>query len=583
MAEKSVVDQVKESTDIVDVISEYVDLEKRGNNYVGLCPFHNEKTPSFNVYKDTGSYYCFGCRANGSVIDFYMEMENLPFNEALQSLGERSGIKVKHKQTNVNSKELQLIKMHEIMVDNYHNILVATAEGKDALNYLLERGFTFEQIKKEKIGFAPNIKDSTIQLLENLKFSKEMMFQAGLVARNEETFEYFDRFRNRIMIPIKNHKGKYVAFTARALGDDTPKYLNSPETDIFHKSSIIFNLSDAYKVIQDEKEVILMEGHMDVLKVKNTSIKNVVATMGTSVSLKQIEILKRVSKNITLMFDGDEAGKNATQSVGEKILEQKGNPYVIALQTDMDPDEFIEKHGEESFEKYIYENRDHFIIYDAKEKLKNSKRNDLKFSEYLNHSIQLLKYIDNEVEQSRLVKQISELYEVDAELIHRQLPKKQRRRDNKTTFSSPSVTRVTSREFKEKHIMHTLINNKERMQYFTSNFDLDLFQTSGYHDIINKLVEYFSEFDTFDKQMFISYIDPELITCLEHIIATDLPVLEEQELNDYIQAICGISSSSGEKNNLIKEIEQAELIGDDERALELFNQLIELQKFPKSK
>ncbi|MDK6862602.1 DNA primase [Nosocomiicoccus ampullae] len=583
MAEKSVVDQVKESTDIVNLISEYVDLEKRGNNYVGLCPFHNEKTPSFNVYKDTGSYYCFGCRANGSVIDFYMEMENLPFNEALQSLGERSGIKVKHKQTNVNSKELQLIKMHEIMVDNYHNILVSTAEGKEALNYLLKRGFTLEQIKKEKIGFAPNIKDSAIQLLENLKFSKEMMYQAGLVARNEETFEYFDRFRNRIMIPIKNHKGKYVAFTARALGDDTPKYLNSPETDIFHKSSIIFNLSDAYKVIQDEKEVILMEGHMDVLKVKNTSIKNVVATMGTSVSLKQIEILKRVSKNITLMFDGDEAGKNATQSVGEKILEQKGNPYVIPLQTGMDPDEFIEKHGEESFEKYIYENRDHFIVYDAKEKLKSSKRNDLKFSEYLNHSIQLLKYIDNEVERSRLVKQISELYEVDAELIHRQLPKKQRRRGNKTTFSSPSVTRVTSREFKEKHIMHTLINSKERMRYFTSNFDLNLFQTNGYHDIINKLVEYFSEFDTFDKQMFISYIDPELITCLEHIIATDLPVLEEQELNDYIQAICGISSSRGEKNNLIKEIEQAELIGDDERALELFNQLIELQKFPKSK
>ena len=583
MAEKSVVDQVKESTDIVDVISEYVDLEKRGNNYVGLCPFHNEKTPSFNVYKDTGSYYCFGCRANGSVIDFYMEMENLPFNEALQSLGERSGIKVKHKQTNVNSKELQLIKMHEIMVDNYHNILVATAEGKDALNYLLERGFTLEQIKKEKIGFAPNIKDSSIQLLENLNFSKEMMFQAGLIARNEETFEYFDRFRNRIMIPIKNHKGKYVAFTARALGDDKPKYLNSPETDIFHKSSIIFNLSDAYKVIQDEKEVILMEGHMDVLKVKNTSIKNVVATMGTSVSLKQIEILKRVSKNITLMFDGDEAGKNATRSVGEKILEQKGNPYVIPLQTGMDPDEFIEKHGEESFEKYIYETREHFIIYDAKEKLKHSKRNDLKFSEYLNHSIQLLKYIDNEVEKSRLVKQISELYEVEEELIHRQLPNKERRQNNKQNFNSPKVTRVTSREFKEKHIMHTLINSKQRMQYFNSNFKLDLFQTSGYYDIIYKLLEYFSEFDTFDKQMFLSYIEPELITCLENIIATDLPVLEEQELNDYVQAICGISSSSGKKNNLIKEIEQAELIGDDERALELFNQLIELQKFPKSK
>ena len=473
--------------------------------------------------------------------------------------------------------------MHEIMVDNYHNILVATAEGKDALNYLLERGFTLEQIKKEKIGFAPNIKDSSIQLLENLNFSKEMMFQAGLIARNEETFEYFDRFRNRIMIPIKNHKGKYVAFTARALGDDKPKYLNSPETDIFHKSSIIFNLSDAYKVIQDEKEVILMEGHMDVLKVKNTSIKNVVATMGTSVSLKQIEILKRVSKNITLMFDGDEAGKNATRSVGEKILEQKGNPYVIPLQTGMDPDEFIEKHGEESFEKYIYETREHFIIYDAKEKLKHSKRNDLKFSEYLNHSIQLLKYIDNEVEKSRLVKQISELYEVEEELIHRQLPNKERRQNNKQNFNSPKVTRVTSREFKEKHIMHTLINSKQRMQYFNSNFKLDLFQTSGYYDIIYKLLEYFSEFDTFDKQMFLSYIEPELITCLENIIATDLPVLEEQELNDYVQAICGISSSSGKKNNLIKEIEQAELIGDDERALELFNQLIELQKFPKSK
>ena len=583
MANQSVTEQVKESVDIVDLISEYVDLEKRGSNYLGLCPFHNENTPSFNVNREKGFYYCFGCQASGSVIDFYKEMENLSFSEALRDLGNRAGLKIKYKQENINSKDLQLIKMHEHLVDLYHEILTETKEGETALKYLLDRGFTLEQIKREKIGLSPNMSDGTIKVLEKLGYSKEMMYQAGLVARNEETFQYFDRFRNRIMIPIKNHKGRYVAFTARALGDDHPKYLNSPETDIFHKSRLIFNLSDSYKVIQDRKEVIMMEGHMDVLKVKGTNIKNVVGTMGTSVSKEQIEILKRVTQNITLMFDGDKAGKNATTSVGEKILEMQANPYVISLPSGMDPDEYIEKYGRESFENYIKENRDHFILYDAKEKLKDSKDNDLMFTENLNRSIQLLKYVQNEVEESRILRGLSDLYEIEADLIKRQLPKRKNVRKPKETFHRPSILDVTSREFKERHIIHTFINDKSTLETFKTKLDSELFQTEGYYGIIKNLMEYFSEFDTFDKQMFLSYIDHEQLSNLERILDTDLPILGESELNDYVNAISGMSSSSGEKNRLIKEIEQAELIGDDTRALELFSQLIELQKSPKSK
>ena len=576
---KQTIEEIREKTDIVSVISEYIDLEKKGNNYLGLCPFHNEKTPSFNVNPEKDFYHCFGCKAHGSSIDFVMEMDHLDFQQAVQKLGQKVGVDVEISKSEMNSKDMQLIAMHNIMIELYHHILVQTTEGEAALQYMLDRGFTLEDIKKEKIGLSPNMSDFAIKALSEKGYSNEAMFQAGILSRNEETFSYFDRFRNRIMIPIKNHKGNFVGFTSRSLDGSAPKYLNTPETALFQKRRLFYNLFDAFKMIRSKNEVFLMEGHMDVLKVKTTKVKNIVGLMGTSLSNEHVEILKRSCDNVTLMFDGDTAGQTATKSIGENLIKSGLNVYVIPLSEGQDPDELIVEKGVEAFEKYVYENKISFVLYLAEKSIKEAKGNDLLFTERLTELIELLKYINDDIEQSRLVKEIAEIFEVDREVIFKRLPN----RRNTIRQVNPSVIRnittTSPRDFKEKMLLKTFINEKEYLDRFIQGYEVEIFNSIGNYGIFNKLVEYYSAEEIFDISHFYSYLDEDQMTIINDLMNINLPIIDSiSQLDDYINDLSGIKNSMKDREKLQEEIEEAELLGDMNRQLELLQQLIELDQ-----
>ncbi len=312
--DQSTINEIKDKTDILDVVSEYVKLEKRGRNYIGLCPFHDEKTPSFTVSEDKQICHCFGCKKGGNVFQFIQEIKDIPFTEAVKELGDRVNIQVdvpNHSQAGgthqIASEDLQMIEMHELMQAYYHYALVKTVEGEAALNYLKERGFSDEMIEKRKIGYAPDNATFCHDFLEKKGYDIELAYEAGLLSRNEENFSYYDRFRDRIMFPLQNAQGRTVGYSGRTYTDQEPKYLNSPETPIFQKRRLLYNLDKARRSIRKIDEIMLLEGFMDVIKSDQAGLHQVVATMGTQLSQEHITVVKKLTNNITLMFDGDSA------------------------------------------------------------------------------------------------------------------------------------------------------------------------------------------------------------------------------------------------------------------------------------
>lgn len=276
---EEVVEQIRTSSDIVEVIGEYVQLRKQGRNYFGLCPFHGENSPSFSVSSDKQIFHCFGCGEGGNVFSFLMKMEGLAFTEAVQKLGERNGIAVAEytsgqgQQEDISDDTVIMQQAHELLKKYYHHLLVNTEEGNEALSYLLNRGITKEMIEKFEIGYASPAWDAATKILQKRGLSLSSMEQAGLLIRSEKDGSHYDRFRGRVMFPIYTLQGKVIAFSGRALGDDTPKYLNSPETPIFHKSKLLYNFHQARPFIRKRGQVVLFEGYADVLAAVKSGVE----------------------------------------------------------------------------------------------------------------------------------------------------------------------------------------------------------------------------------------------------------------------------------------------------------------------
>ncbi|WP_379966202.1 DNA primase [Ectobacillus sp. sgz5001026] len=355
---EDVVERIRQSVDIVDVIGDYVQLKKQGRNYFGLCPFHGENTPSFSVSSDKQIFHCFGCGEGGNALSFVMKVENISFTEAVMKLGNRSGIQVAEyvsepeETTDHNS---EMIQAHELLKKYYHHLLMNTQDAKPALEYLLNRGISKEMITKFEIGYAGVAWDHATRVLQKRGFAMEQMVQAGLVMENEKDGSYYDRFRNRVMFPIYSLQGKTIAFSGRALGEDSPKYMNSPETPIFHKSNTLYHFHQARSMIRKTQRVLLMEGYADVIAAVHCGLEEAVATMGTAITEEQARILRRNVDTVVLCYDGDKAGQEATVKAGHLLLHAGCQVRVVIVPDKMDPDEFVRKHGVDSFRNLIEE------------------------------------------------------------------------------------------------------------------------------------------------------------------------------------------------------------------------------------
>lgn len=578
--DQSVINEIKDKTDILDLVSEYVKLEKRGRNYIGLCPFHDEKTPSFTVSEDKQICHCFGCKKGGNVFQFTQEIKDIPFVEAVKELGERVNIKVDVGQTQYNqqsqmaSDDLKMIEMHELIQDYYHYALMKTVEGEEALNYLRQRGFTDELIKQRQIGYAPDSSHFCHDFLEKKGYDIELAYEAGLLSRNEENFSYYDRFRNRIMFPLKNAQGRIVGYSGRTYNNQEPKYLNSPETPIFQKRRLLYNLDKARKSIRQNDEIVLLEGFMDVIKSDYAGLKQVVASMGTQLSQEHMTFLKKLTNNITLMFDGDYAGREATLKTGQALLQQGLNVYVIQLPSGMDPDEYIGKYGNEAFLNFVAKDKKAFVLFKVESHQDEINNNDLAYERHFREATHDIAQVQSTILRNKLIQDVANIFNMSPEMIYHEVGSKNMPQVAPAEYGyspqsgSQLFNNLTKHEKAERALLKHFMKDKDTfINYYQKISDED-FTNKYFKSIFNILHDYFSEHDNYSISDVMQYIDSnelrEAFIELEQYTLNDEPY--ENEIEDYILIINNNDDESIESLN--HKLREASRIGD-----------VELQKY----
>ena len=355
----SFADRVKQQADIVRVVGEYVRLKKSGQNFTGLCPFHSEKTPSFAVHPVKQIYHCFGCGVGGDVFKFVMEMDKITFPESVRAVAEKCGIAIPRakertpEERQQNQQRTSLVELHREAAAFFVQQLSGTNEGRAAKAYLLDRGLDSDAMARFGIGFAPSGGDALLRAMKP-KVPEKVLETSGLFSRDQNG-RLFDRFRRRVMFPIANDSGKIVAFGGRALGDDLPKYLNSPETPIYTKSNLLYHLDRAKEALRQRDFAVLVEGYMDAIAVARAGVSNVVASCGTSLTEPQVKLLNRFTRRIIVNYDPDTAGQAATERSLTILLEQGAEVRVLALPGGKDPDSFIRSEGAAAYVKLLNE------------------------------------------------------------------------------------------------------------------------------------------------------------------------------------------------------------------------------------
>jgi DNA primase len=438
----SFADRVKQQADIVRVVGEYVRLKKSGQNYTGLCPFHGEKTPSFAVHPVKQIFHCFGCGKGGDVFSFVMEMEKCQFPEAVRIVAEKCGIALPRpkerspEERKENQQRAVLLEMHREAQNFFVRQLETTGEGRAARAYLEDRGLDKATIERFGIGYAPTGGDILLKHLKQ-KYPEKLLTESGLVSRDQSSSRLFDRFRRRITFPISNESGKIVAFGCRALGDDQPKYLNSPETPIYSKSNVLYHLDRAKDAMRRQDFAILVEGYMDAIAVARAGISNVVASCGTSLAEPQIKLLARFTKRVIVNYDPDTAGLAAAERSISLLLEQDFEVKVLALPAigdkKADPDLFIREKG---FDAYIKALKDAPPYVDYL--IDRAQRMDLNTGEgklrALNFLMPYLQKIPNGLLRSEWATRISQQLRIDEPVLRAALHKaaSERRSEVKT-------------------------------------------------------------------------------------------------------------------------------------------------------
>ncbi|MDB5110139.1 MAG: primase [Mucilaginibacter sp.] len=430
MINKSTVDRIMEATDIVEVIGEFVQLKKRGANYVGLSPFANERTPSFTVSPAKGIFKDFSSGKGGSAVTFLMELEKFTYPEALKWLAKKYGIEVEETVEAPENREEENHRESLMIVTAYaakffHESLLETDEGKNiGLSYFKERGFSNDTIKKFELGYSPDQWEAFTGSALKEGYQQEFLQESGLSVKRDNGSLY-DRYRGRVMFPIHSFTGRIIAFGGRTLKSDknVPKYVNSPESEIYHKSNVLYGLFFAKKAIRDEDNCYLVEGYADVLSVHQAGIENVVASSGTSLTVEQIRLIGRFTKNITILYDGDAAGIKASLRGLDMILEEGLNVKVVLFPDGHDPDSYVRNVGTNAFKKHIEDNKKDFILYKTNILLKEAGNDPIKKSEVIREIVESIAKIPDSIKASVFVKECSHLLQIDERVLLSELNK----------------------------------------------------------------------------------------------------------------------------------------------------------------
>jgi len=512
--------EILERSDIVEIISESVFLKKVGKNFVGLCPFHSEKTPSFNVSQEKKIYKCFGCGRSGNVFTFLMENNGMTFREAMNYLAKRYGIAIDTTQENKEKKSKQediLNVMEE--ATNYYQSLLKKKSGASCREYFEKRGISQQTIEDFRLGYSPDSFNETSNYFRSKGYSDEILLDAGLLVQNEKG-NLYDRFRGRAMFPITDIFGRVIAFGARLISDDKsqPKYINSPQTMLYDKSSVLYGLSQAKSQIINKKEAILVEGYMDVITMHQWGYKNAVASSGTSLTAEQLKLLSRYTKNLNILYDADEAGQNAAERAIEIALQQEFDISIITLPEGEDPDSILREQGPNAFRKYL-DGKLNFIEflfnkYKSEEKLNSPKtRIELarKILEYINLIPDMLlqdEYVKILIYKMDFVgPQVTNLYKIKNELAKTNVnkaiePKISDKENEKSTSENNQelIKRITKKiTATEKSLLQLIFENEESFHYFKNlDFNPEILTSAE----AKRIIEVISEYTSIDELIF---------------------------------------------------------------------------------
>ncbi|SKC79475.1 DNA primase [Maledivibacter halophilus] len=536
--------EVSERNDIVEIVSEYVSLKKSGKNYKGLCPFHNEKTPSFIVSEDKQLFHCFGCGQAGDVIKFVMEKENLDFIDALELLAERCNIDLSEYTNNNYNKEKanrknKLYKINrEAAIYFFRNLNKNHNKG---IEYLQNRGLSTEIIKKFGLGYSINEWERLNRYLLSKGYSQELIYETGLVVERKDKKGYYDRFRNRVIFPIISTTKKVIGFGGRVLDDSVPKYLNSPESPIFNKGSVLYGLNLARNQLGEEKRLIVVEGYTDVISLYQFGIKNVVATLGTALTKNHANLFKRYCEEVIIAYDSDSAGEAATIR-GMDILDEVGcRIKVIRLNSKMDPDEYIRKFGADSFREKIEMS---LPLIDYKmEKIKNENNldtNEGKIS-FVRESIKIIKPIKSPIKRDVYIEKLSKESGIAVDVIkseiygnnsdkknHYKYNRKNRKssfRFNKFQNKVQPVKKIEKNGWVEieKNIISLCLTSKTNYEKIFSKIDEKDFLSKGIKNIFANIVEAYKLEDKIDLISFIDRLEIEETRLLKEIEQCFIP------------------------------------------------------------
>ena len=544
---EEILNEVRQSNDIVDVISQYVHLKRSGRNYFGLCPFHNEKSPSFSVSPDKQIFHCFGCGVGGNVITFVSQIEGLNFVETVQMLAERANIQLPTLQNNGDTqREIlkdKVYKVNEFTAEYYHQNLYKP-QAKMAQEYVKKRQLTNETLKSFRIGFSGKF-DELYQELKKQGFQEQEILESGLVNKNERG-QYIDRYRNRLMFPICDARGRVIAFGGRVLDDSKPKYINSPENVVYSKGRHLFGLNVAKK--GDTKKLLIVEGYMDVISLHQRGITNVVAPLGTALTEQQGWLLRKNSEQIILSFDSDDAGIKAKLRAIDILQKMGCDLRVIQLEGAKDPDEYIVKYGNMRFQNAVDKAFSvvEFKVKILKKELNLENTNDkIKF---LNEIAKLISKVDNTIEREVYIEKIAKEYDISKEAIYAEVNKLTYKNDKSEKVLEKAKPVITHKKVETKEVSESIRRRENTIISILLTGDLSIFEIikqnikpEDFQDEINQEIakKLYEEFEKGNSNInsIIDTLDQDHQNQITMIMAEDYEIEDlEKAIDDIIQA-----------------------------------------------
>lgn len=560
---------IQRKANIVDIIRDYVPLTQRGKNYFGICPFHDDHNPSMSVSPEKGVYKCFVCGNAGNVFNFVMEYEKVSFYEAVKIVADKIGVSIDISTSKKeDTKKSPLYDIYNIAYKFYQNNL-NTVYGKDAKKYLLNRKIDEDVIKNFNIGLS--LSDSELcNALKAKGFKDDDIVSSGVAVQNGNNI--YDIYKNRIMFPLYDLEGNVVGFSGRIYNQKSEsKYINTKETEIFKKGELLYNYHIAKKEARKEKNIIVVEGFMDVIRLSTIGIVNVVATMGTAVTKYQLNLIQKLAPNITLMFDGDKAGEKATNAFIELANGNDSNIKVVRLEDNLDPDEYILTKGKD---KMIYNLSHAQTVYDYKlsSYKENIDFNDSKeVSNYINVMIKEFEKIDDDIVREIEIKKLSESTNVSYDLIKSKLKDSEKK---VIITHKPKNIKINKYEKASKYILYRMINDNNMILYYFNN--LSYLPNDTERKLASEIVLFYKKFNSFNLSDFIIYLEDkkELINLVVDI--SDLKYTED-ELNDNIDNYFDVIKESLYNNQIVKLTSELKNESNSVKRMEIAQKIVDLK------